>query len=103
MDRIPLISIENVVRVARLLEAHGVRPDRYLERARLSPSVCDTPGGFVPGHSVWAFADAADHGETLGDLWLDVARVTGWRGAEWVAPLTRAPDAMTVLTAIGAE
>ena len=90
MRPIPLIGAEHVGRVATLLETQGVPADRYLERARISPRVREQPGVFVPGRSVWALAGAAEQKEGLGDFWLDVARVSNWRRAGWVPPLTRA-------------
>jgi AraC-like DNA-binding protein len=90
MQPIPLIHAEHVVRIASLLDAIGVPADRYLERARISPAVREDPVGFVPGRSVWALVDAADRGEGLGDFWLDIARVSHWRRAGWVPPLTHA-------------
>lgn len=90
MQPIPLISAEHVVRIARLLGAHGVPAERYVERARISPAVLEGAGGYVPGRSVWALAGETDDGEALGDFWLDMARLSGWRRAGWVPPLTHA-------------
>jgi AraC-like DNA-binding protein len=89
MKPIPLISADHVARIATLLEAQGVPANRYLEQARISPRVREQPDVFVPGHSVWALAGAADRGEGLGDFWLDIARVADWRRADWVRPMTR--------------
>jgi len=90
MQAIPLISAEHVVRIAALLDANGVPADRYLERCRIPPRVREHPVAFVPGRSVWALVGAADRGEGLGDFWLDIARVSNWRSAGWVRPLTHA-------------
>ena len=90
MRAIPLISAEHVARVANLLDAKGIPADRYLERCRISPRVREHPVVFVPGRSVWALVDAADRGEGLGNFWLDIARVSNWRRARWVRPLTHA-------------
>ena len=90
MKPIPLIGAEHVERVAALLETQGVPAHRYLEQARISPRVREQAGFFVPGHSVWALVGAAERSEGLGDFWLDVARVSNWRRAGWVPPLTRA-------------
>jgi len=90
MQPIPLINAEHVGRIAGLLDAHGIPADRYLERARISPGLRERPAGFVPGHSVWALIGAVDDGEPLGEFWLDIARISGWRRAGWVPPLAHA-------------
>ncbi|MBW2542717.1 MAG: helix-turn-helix domain-containing protein [Deltaproteobacteria bacterium] len=90
MQPIPLIGAENVERIAGLLEANGVPAERYLENARILPSVRDHPSAFLPGRSVWEFVGAVDRGEGLGDFWLDIARTSDWRRAAWVHPLTHA-------------
>jgi len=90
MQPIPLINAEHVVRIAGLLDANGIPADRYLEVARISPGLREHPTGFVPGHSVWALVGGVDDGEALGEFWLDIARVSSWRRAGWVAPLTHA-------------
>ena len=90
MRAIPLIGAEHVARVASLLDANGIRADKYLERSRISPHVREDAVVFVPGRSVWALVDAADRGEGLGDFWLTVARASNWRRARWVRPLTHA-------------
>ena len=88
MEHIPLIHVEHVERVVRLLERHGIPADRYLERARISPGVRERPSVFVPGRSVWALVGAVDDGEALGDFWLDMAQLSSWRRAGWVRPMT---------------
>lgn len=90
MQPIPLIGAESVARIAGLLDANGIPADRYLERARISPSVRDDPSVFVPGRSVWELMEAADRGEGLVDFWLGNAHVGDWRRAGWVRPLTHA-------------
>jgi len=90
MRPIPLISAEIVARIADLLDDSGIRADRYLERCWISPRVREHSTVFVPGRSVWALVGAADRGEGLGDFWLDIARVSNWRRARWVRPMTHA-------------
>lgn len=99
---IPLIGAEHVNRIAGLLETNGIAADRYLERARISPSVRDDPSGFLPGRSVWQFVEAADRDQRLSDFWLGIARTSNWRRAGWVRPLTHATnlgDAIRVMCA----
>jgi AraC-like DNA-binding protein len=90
MRSFPIISAEHVIRIAKLLDAVGVRADRYLEQARISPRVCEGFTEFLPGRSVWAMVDATDRGEALGEFWLDIARVAEWQRAGWVPPMTHA-------------
>jgi hypothetical protein len=96
---IPLINAEHVARVAGLLDANGIPAERYLERAQISPALREHPSGFVPGNCVWALCGAADESEALGDLWLDIARISNWQRAGWVPALSRAA---TLGAAIGA-
>lgn len=90
MQPIPLIHSDHVVRIATLLDAHGVPAARYVERARISPSVLEGEAAYVPGRSVWALAAAADEGEALGEFWLDIARLSDWQRAGWVRHLRNA-------------
>jgi AraC-like DNA-binding protein len=87
---IPLIHAEHVIRIADLLEGTGAPANRYLERARISPRVLEDPGAYLPGHAVWVLVNEADRGEQLGEFWLDIARITRWRRAAWVRPMTHA-------------
>jgi len=73
-----------------MLDAKGIPADRYLEHARISPQVREKPGVFVPGRSVWDLVDGTTRGEGLGDFWLGIARMSNWRRAGWVPPLTYA-------------
>jgi len=85
-----MISTEHVACIGRLLDENGIPAQRYLERARISPAVCEGKVEFLPGRSVWALAEAADEGEALGDFWLDMARASDWRKSAWAQHLTHA-------------
>jgi AraC-like DNA-binding protein len=97
MRPIPLINAEHAFRVAGLLDAAGIPADRYLEQARISPGIREDSTGFLPGRSVWSLVANATRAEGLENLWLDVARLSDWRRAPWVVPMTHAA---TLLDAI---
>jgi len=86
---IPLISAGRIAGFSDLLDAVGVPAERYLQSAGISPQIRESPVGFVPGRSAWAFAEGATHSEGLRDLCLDVARLSDWQRAGWAAPLAR--------------
>jgi AraC-like DNA-binding protein len=90
MQTIPRIDAEHVSRILDLLDANGIPADRYLARTRIPLSLRENPVGFVHARSVWALVGAAEDGEALGDFWMDVAGITKWRRASWVAPMVHA-------------
>ncbi len=87
---IPLIGAGGVAGFSTLLDSSGVPAERYLERAGISPEVRENPSGFLPGRCVWNFIEGVSQHEGLRDFCLDVARLSDWRQAGWVPPLSRA-------------